>query len=225
MKVLRSCRAWPGSPPSRPMLVAIADPAPARARLLGVQRAQARGGRGARAPRARPLRAATTPRRSGTPPSRLPLLHRPAGQPVRDLRGRARHRRHPGAAAPSTPRSSPWAPLLASPRRDHRRLHAPHPPSARHEPGAPPRRAHGRVLHLRRVQHRRLPDAAGRSAPVPRLPARRPLLLDAAPRSALAAGQRHAARRLLLLGPSRLRPRGRRPALAFDETARTARSA
>ena len=55
--------------------------------------------------------------------------------------------------------------------RHDRRVDAVHSPAAAHKRGASLRRAHGRVLHFSRVQHRRVPDAARRSATLSRLPA------------------------------------------------------
>src|SRR5208282_2698579 len=62
----------------------------------------------------------------------------------------------------------------------HRRLHAPHPPLAAHEQ-IPRHRPPRRLLHLYRVQRRRLPHPRRRPPPLPRLPHGRPLLVDRAP--------------------------------------------
>ena len=72
--------------------------------------------------------------------------------------------------------------------RHHRRRHAPHPAGAARQRAAPLPRPHGGVLHLPGRQHRRLPDAAGRPAAVPRLPARRAVLLDLQPGQGDGAG-------------------------------------
>ena len=70
-------------------------------------------------------------------------------------------------------------------------------------------RAHRGVLDLHRVQHRRPAHAARRPAPLPRLPQRRELLVDAAPLPHVGARRRPHAARVLRLRAS-LPPRRRR---------------
>jgi hypothetical protein len=69
--------------------------------------------------------------------------------------------------------------LLASCRHDGR-LDAAHPAPPADEPGAKARHPHGRLLHLPRFEHRRLPHPARRSAALPGLPAGCPVHVDPA---------------------------------------------
>ena len=103
------------------------------------------------------------------------LVHHPARRALRDLRAAsscaATWRRRPHNTA-----------FLALGRagvvhRHDRRLDAADPPAPPDQPRAPAS-AHGRLLHLPRVQHRRHADAARRPAAVPRLPRGRPVHLD-----------------------------------------------
>ena len=104
------------------------------------------------------------------------------------------------------------------------RLDAPHPAAAADEPGAQARRAHGRLLHLPRVEHRRLPHAARRPAALPRLPARRAVPVDAAAVRPVALHRGAGARHLRDLGPPRPRARGGpRPAARLLRGAAAAR--
>ena len=119
-------------------------------------------------------------------------LHRAAAGPVR------RHRRHPRGGHHQG---------LHAQQRDHagdrhvpgqldrhdRRGHAAHPPRPARQHLARAQGAHRGVLHLPGGQHRRVPDAFGRPAAVPRVPARHPVLLDAGAHLAAAAAQHRAA--------------------------------
>ncbi len=114
--------------------------------------------------------------------ARLRLVHRAARRPVRDLGRRscsratsrprrARTRASSGRGASSPPSSARPAPPCCSSG-----------PLLADEPRAPARRPHRRLLHLPRLEHRRLPDAARRPAALPRLPAGRAVHLDLPPR-------------------------------------------
>ena len=84
--------------------------------------------------------------------------------------------------------------------RHDRRGDAVDPSAAGNQPRAKTRQAHGHLLHFHRVQLRRLPAAAGRSAAVPGLPDGRAVSVDARALEGVALRQRRAAGDLLSLG-------------------------
>ena len=165
--------------------------------LVGVEPQQAARLRGPGPSRARLLR----PPPSGRARAHgrgLRLVHRPARRPVRDLR------RHPAARRPGG--DARHQHRIPGPRRapgvlrgDHGRLDAADPAPAADEQPAHARQAHRHLLHLHRVQRRRHADAAGRSAPVPRLSGRRAVRLDVPPLAAVGPDARGAPRGLLRL--------------------------
>ncbi len=84
--------------------------------------------------------------------------------------------------------------------RHHRRGDGADSPAVAHQPRAEARRAYGRVFHLHRLQLRRMPVAAGRSAAVSRLPAGRAVPVDADAVERVAIAQRPAVGDLLPVG-------------------------
>ena len=109
---------------------------------------------------------------------RLRALHRLAHGPLR--RGRRHtHRRHHRRHDEEQRRHPAHRQLSCELGGHHRRGHAAHTPAAAREPLAQAPRPRRHLLHLPGRQRRRLPHAAGRPAAVPRLPARRAVLLDA----------------------------------------------
>ena len=118
------------------------------------------GHRGVRPVHHPPLRPVHDQRRH--PPARRPA--RAAGRQHGDPGGR----RHPG-----------------QPHRDDRRRHAPHSPCPPRQRPPASRPAHGHLLHLHRLQHRRMPAADRRPAAVPRVPLRRAVPVDDQPGGAV----------------------------------------
>ena len=127
------------------------------------------------------------------------LVHHSARRPLRDLGWRAPPRRpgrHP-ADQHGLPGGGIGAGLL---RRDHGSVDAADPAAAPDQPGADTGQAHGRLLHLHRIQHRRHAHPAGRSPALPRVSAGRSLHVDLSPLAVLAPDGRAPAGHLLRLG-------------------------
>ena len=85
--------------------------------------------------------------------------------------------------------------------RHHRRGDASDPPAAGNQQRTKARQAHGRDVHLHRLQLRRMPAAAGRPAVVLGLSVRRAVSLDLAAVAGLAVRQWRIAARVFPLGP------------------------
>ena len=105
--------------------------------------------------------------------------------------------------------------------RHHRRIVAADPALAARQREAHAPGAHGGLLHLHRLERRRDADAARRSAAVSGIPARRALLLGAAPVRTLGDGQRPAAGDLLRCRQRDPQTRGAAPAPRRASTRRS----
>ena len=154
--------------------------------------------------------------RSTRPPPRpqrlrLHLVHGAARHPVRD-----HGRRVPGRRSRSDPARQHHVPrgrgAARVVRRNDRRVDAPGPRGPEYQPRTAPYRAHCRLLHFHRVEHRRLPDPARRSAALSRVPAGRAVCMDHPARRPMARHQRPAVADLLPVGFADARARaGRGP--------------
>ena len=107
------------------------------------------------------------------------------------------------------------------PDRDDRSVDGADPPLAPDQPRPRACPAHGGLLHLPRLEHRRLPAPARRPAAVSGLPERRAVRLDALPDQALALLRRRAPVGLFRLGP--VSPIAARPRSTWRPTSGTSR--
>ena len=139
-------------------------------RLPGPGRAGARAVLVARSPGARAHR------------PRLHIVHDSAREPVRDF-GRRHDGRRPRSQTLGEYAVSWRRGALRVDRRHDGRVDAPHPASLAHQQRTPLRRPHRGVLYLPGLEHRRIADAARRSAAVPRLSRGRAVYLDASSRA------------------------------------------
>ena len=118
--------------------------------------------------------------RAGKHPERLSFLYYYAARSV--LRGRQHH--FPGRPGRFAPGQSPVHRCRNTPfqhHRDHRFLHADGASADQDELLEKKEETHHDLLHLPCLQHGRVPDTSGRSAPADGLHARRPVSLEPAP--------------------------------------------